>query len=89
MAEVAAREQPDDLTSEQRERLVLFGEVTGNVCSADAASTLLASVNWDVEQAVHLHLASDNPLRPSAPPQHPPARRRGLSALWEPPLRSA
>lgn len=47
-----------DLTSDQRARLETFREITADAHGPTAAMQILASCNWDVEQALQLHWAT-------------------------------
>lgn len=57
-----------ELTEEQRQSLALFREVTADARDEAASIEVLKSCNWNVEQALSLHLASheEDAPRPAA-----------------------
>mmetsp|Transcript_29280 Transcript_29280/g.53973 ORF Transcript_29280/g.53973 Transcript_29280/m.53973 type:complete len:430 (-) Transcript_29280:174-1463(-) len=48
----------EGLSRKEREQLTLFCEVSANAREPDASVQLLKACNWDVEQALQLHLAT-------------------------------
>jgi FAS-associated factor 2 len=48
----------DALSPDQREKLVMFSEVTANARDQNSAVGMLQACNWNVEQALQLHWAS-------------------------------
>mmetsp|Transcript_81959 Transcript_81959/g.171520 ORF Transcript_81959/g.171520 Transcript_81959/m.171520 type:complete len:464 (-) Transcript_81959:80-1471(-) len=77
----------DSLSAENQEALVLFDEVTAHQCERTRALQILQSCNWNVEQAIQLHLAAGDGHAPQHPfmgvaPDLPPSglRQRGSSS---------
>lgn len=61
------------LTEDQQSALTLFREVTADSHDVQHSIQVLKSCNWNIEQALQLHLASHDEVLPSSAPSRPTA----------------
>eukprot|EP00929_Paragymnodinium_shiwhaense_P008347 TRINITY_DN112299_c0_g1_i1.p1 TRINITY_DN112299_c0_g1~~TRINITY_DN112299_c0_g1_i1.p1 ORF type:complete len:463 (-),score=128.57 TRINITY_DN112299_c0_g1_i1:252-1640(-) len=78
----------DDLTDEQREKLLLFREVTAETRSVEAAKQLLRSCDWNTERALELHWATGDevPASTAGGSRSAPAPAMGGGSLGQGPM---